>query len=157
MSSASRAALLGLIIATAAVLVACSSAGPGDSGRPVPAWSPPTWLHGTWKTADSELASATLKASRYNVEIDIRVSGLTSTVDVAEIAEDGIATITHEAGVSSSLGVRYYYLKVIYGNGASQDFLMAEETSTTIIGSMTTIDVNGSRTDSGAIFLTKQT
>ena len=150
-----RTVQVGLVIVTAALLAACSSAAPGDTGRPTPAWSPPTWLHGTWRSA-SELASATAKVSAYNVEIDLRASGLTTNIDIAELQEDGVATITHDAGVSR-LGERYYGLVVRYADRSSLAVIAFETSPTTIDAYMTVTDVNGSQTETGAIPMTKQT
>jgi len=124
---------LGLIIVTITILGACSS-GPGSSNKPVPAWSPPNWMHGTWKFS-GEGGSATLVASRHNVKLDFKVSGVSYTIDAAQLAEDGAASITHEAGIER--GYRFYSL-FIESDGEVIVLTGYRDSSTTISGYITT-------------------
>jgi len=151
-----RTVRLGLVVIAAAVLAACPEAGPGESGQPKPSWSPPSWLHGTWRSVGNELASATVKVSAYNVEIDLRASGATTTFNVAELEDDGIATITHDAGVSQR-GERFYGVVVRYADGSSLAMMAFRTSSTTMDAYMTITDVNGNQTETGAIPMRKQT
>ena len=143
-----RTAQLGLVIAAAAVLAACPEAAPP---QPVPAWSPPTWMHATWK-ASAELGALTVKASRYNIVIDVRGSGLTQSWDMAELSDAGLATITHEAGVRR--GVRWYLLRVedsVSGAGFNFDRLSADQIEFVLV----TVTSAG-RTEYSPIVMTKQ-
>lgn len=146
-----RTAQFGLVIVTAALLAACSQAGPGDSGRPTPAWSPPTWIHGTWK-ASSELGTLTVTASRYNIVIDVRGSGLTQAWDMAELADAGLVAITHDAGIRR--GVRWYLLRVEDDtSGAGFNFDRLSETRIEFV--LVTV-TNAGRTEYPPIVMTKQ-
>ena len=104
-----RTAFAGLVVAL--IFAACEE-GPGSSPepqeppRPVPAWSPPTWIHGTWSVSAST-GSVKYTADPYNVVIDIVASGARVQFDLAQLSVDGVATITHEAGVSRA-GEQYY-------------------------------------------------
>ena len=127
--------------------------GPGsEPPRAVPAWSPPTWLHGTW-TASGDGWSATLKASRYNVVFDTRASGVTYSIDVAQVAEDGFATVHHDAGV---LGLRFYFVRIDEAGGSSTGYTFWRLSATEIEGFVSVWDSRGVRTDTGPYPLTKQ-
>lgn len=97
-------------------LGACQQ-GPGsEPPRAVPAWSPPNWIHGTW-TAAGDGWSVTLKASRYNVEFATRASGVAYSIDVAQVAEDGVATIHYNAAVDPTSGKRFYFVWIDTADG----------------------------------------
>ena len=143
---------LGLVIVAAALLAACSEA---TSAQAEPAWSPPAWLHGTWKTAASDLGSGTLKASRYNVEIDIQISGATSSYDFAQLDEDGVASIEYEVGVDADSGLRFYFIAIDAADGSATGFTFYRLSADEIEGYLFVWPAGGVRTDSDAFYLTK--
>ena len=76
------------------LLIACED-GPGTPG---PAWAPPAWVHGTW-TATGATGSLTMVASAHNLQVSMSTGGgVTVTVDMAKLAEEGIATIEYQGG-----------------------------------------------------------
>jgi hypothetical protein len=145
-----RTVLVGLVVTSILLVTACQE-GPGAQPRPVPTWSPPKWIHGTW-TASSELASAKLVASRYNVVIDIRASGVTLGWDLAELTEDGVATITHDVGVTG--GQRHYGVTV--STPPSANIFLCFEESSTVIACYWSVINRGQRERTGPFYLTKQ-
>ena len=147
---------LGLVIVAAAALVACPDAAHGDLGRPTPAWSPPTWLHGTWKTASSDLGSGTLKASRHNVEVDLQISGITHSYDFAKLDEDGVVSIDYQAGVDAHSGQRYYLIAADAADGTSFGFTFYRVSADEVEGYMKTWLYNVEQTSAGPFYLTKQ-
>ena len=149
-------AQIGQVIAIAAVLAACSGAGAGDSSKPVPAWSPPNWMHGTWK-ATGDAGTATMKASRHNVEIDVSVSGISYSVDMAQLAEDGFVEIDYEVGADSDSGLRFYFVLIVAADGAATGYTFYRLSDTQIEAYQFTKPAGGVRTDSPATILTKQT
>jgi len=112
-----RTAQLGLGIAAGALLAACSAAGAGDSARAVPAWSPPTWMHGTW-VASGPGGQSTIKASRYTLVVSASIGASSVTIDLADIAERGLATIHHDAGTWHVTGDLYFELVLTGGSTA---------------------------------------
>ena len=116
-----RTVLGGLVIATAA---ACSG-GPGGS-KPVPAWLPPSWIHGTWAATGTAGSSAKLKASTHNVVVSAAVSGVTALVDIAQIAEDGVARIEHQVGIDSVRGLRFYFIAIHASDGRAEGYIYYE-------------------------------
>ena len=148
-----RTFLVGLVVVL--VLGACQE-GPGsEPPRPVPSWSPPNWIHGTWKVS-GEGGSATLKASRYNVEIDIQASGLTYSLDVAQVAEDGVATVHHDAGVDPASGRRFYFVRIDAADGSATGYTFYRESANEVAGTLSVWTARGVRTDAGPFVLTKQ-
>ena len=94
------------------LLIACED-GPGTPG---PAWAPPAWVHGTWTTTGAT-GSLTMAASAHNLQVSMSTGGgVTVTVDMAKLAEEGIATIEYQGGIYSGTsfrgqtGRRYYWL-----------------------------------------------
>ena len=87
------------------LLIACQD-GAGTPGTPGPAWAPPAWVHGTW-TGTGATGSLTMEASARNVQVFISTGGaVTVTVDMAKLAEEGIATIEYQGGIYS--GTRFW-------------------------------------------------
>ena len=141
-------ALVGLVLASTLLVAACEE-GPG--ARPTPAWSPPSWIHGTW-TFSNELSSAKWVASRYNVVIDIRASGISIRYDLADLAEDGVVTITHDIGMAR--GQRYYEV-TISAPPSANTFLCFQQSQTVMACYVTVVNQGQSLTE-GPFTLTKQ-
>ena len=105
----SLVALVGL------ALVGCSSSTPGEVSRPVPSWSPPTWMHGKW-VAPGASGQATIVASRYNLVLQTVIGASSVTIDLADGAERGSYTIRHDAGTWHETGDSYYELTLTSGS-----------------------------------------
>ena len=117
--------------AVATVLVIACQDGPGAPG---PAWAPPAWVHGTW-TWTGATGSLAMEASAHNVQVSISTgAGVTVTVDVATLAEEGVATIRYQGGIYSGTTFqgqtdrRYYWL---IAEGADWALVIFEATRTT--------------------------
>lgn len=124
------AAVVVLAIAAGAV-VGCES-GPG---APIPAWSPPAWVRGTWTYAEGGEAF-TLKATVHNVQVETRSGGAEWSIDLAETADSGTAAIEHDAGISDydrnypgQAGRRFYWLNI---DGAGIAFTFFDVNGTAI-------------------------
>ena len=145
--------LVSLVVVLA--LGACQH-GPGsESPRVVPAWSPPNWVHGTW-TWSGEGGSITLKASMYNVEFDIRASGVTYSVDVAQIAEDGFSAINYNAGVDPTTGKRFYFVWMYAADGSATGYHFFRESADEVAASVLVWTGRVWRAETGPYYLTKQ-
>ena len=116
-----RIAQIASIVLVAVVLAACSSSAPGEASRPVPAWSPPTWMHGTW-TASGGGGQAIVEASKYNLVFRSNIGASSFTVDLADGAERGSYTIHHDAGTWHQTGDSYYEL-ILTSGGATPVYL----------------------------------
>ena len=96
------------------LLIACQD-GAGTPDMSGPAWAPPAWVRGTW-TSTGATRSLTMEASAHNVQVSISARGVTVTVDVAKLAEEGVATIEYQGGIYSGTAFRgqtdrrYYWL-----------------------------------------------
>jgi len=150
-----KAAQVAVIVVAAVVMAACSSAAPGESAALAPAWSPPGWLHGTWRTAASALGSGTLTASRHNVEIDIQVSGVSSSYDFAQVEEDGVAMIEYEVGVEDD-GTRFYFIAFNAADGSATGFTLYRLSADELEGYVFTWPAGGVRTDHGPFYLSRR-
>ena len=107
---------------------------PGTPDTPGPAWAPPAWVHGTW-TGTGATGSLTMDASARNVQVSISTGGgVTVTVDLANLAEEGAATIEYRGGIYSGTtfrgqtGRRYYWL---IAEGADWALIIFEATPAT--------------------------
>ena len=147
-----RTAQLGLVIAAAAVLSACPEAAPP---KPVPAWAPPNWMHGTWKTAASDLGSGTLRASRFNVQVNIQTGGITQSYDFAQLQESGTVSIDYEVGVDNR-GRRYYLIAADAADGSSFGFIFERVSENELDGYIGTWYNNYLQDLVGPFYLTKQ-
>ena len=105
-------------------------------GAPAPAWAPPSWMHGTWSALLDAGGSFTLKAASRNVEVAMRSGGVVLTVDLAEIADEGTATIEHRTAIAGrdrhfpgQTGRRYYW---VHADGAGIAFSFFDVNRTTI-------------------------
>ena len=119
------------VAALATVLLIACERGPGTPG---PAWAPPAWVHGTWRWT-GPTGSLTMEASAHNVQVSIGTGGgVTVTVDVAKLAEDGVATMEYHGGIYSGTTFRgqtdrrYYWL---IAEGADWALIIFEATLAT--------------------------
>ena len=97
-----------LALAVAAVLlVAACGSGPGDPPDPLPTWSPPDWMHGSWTgtgSAGDETTpvTGTVEVSARNLVVSFQAGGETHGLDLAMLAEQGAASITRLPGLSDA-------------------------------------------------------
>ena len=149
-----------LALAVAAMLlVAACGKGPGEPPEPLPTWSPPTWMHGSWSgtgmvtVMDMDvLVTATVEVSAYNLVASFEAGGEAHGLDLADLTEKGVASIQRSPGVPDG-----QYDIVITPNvagGSVNSFICGEEDSTT----MTCIWAEGTSPDivERIVVLTKQ-
>ena len=144
----------GLVIAVAAALAACSAAGAGDLARAVPAWSPPTWMHGTWK-ASGPGGQSTIEASRYTLIVKASIGASSFTIDLADGAERGLYTIRHDAGTWHVTGDLYYEL-VLTGGSAAPVYLWFTRMGSNQLGLWQTDPIDPSLVIGDPVIFTKQ-
>ena len=102
--------------------------GCAEMAKPVPAWSPPVWLRGTW-TATDATGTVRVVASQHNVVLRMSAGGVQLVIDIAEGVESGHYSVQHLAGVRRSTGTRYFILRL----GAAAEDLAFEEAGTSHI------------------------
>ena len=140
-----RTGLSGLVIAL--LLGACNT-GPGSKpepsvsqDRPVPAWSPPAWLHGTWAVR-KVTETMIVKVSRYNVEIDLDARGVSIDLDIASFEQQGSAVVTYRVGFDGELQLRYYTIALSDDTGVvGFTFFNESPTVTSMVASTSTSSV----------------
>ena len=130
-------------ICVAIVLGACADA-PGTQAPTdmvVPAWSPPSWMWGTWegRTAIGEIR---VEASKYNLVYTSGSGGATLVLDLAQITEEGILTVRHDAGVWTEGPDDLYYELILTSGSAAPTYLFFSKVSATAIKYWTTNPTN---------------
>jgi len=150
------------LVAAAALLIAACSQGPGDPPDPLPTWSPPSWMHGTW-TVSSGVAgdqttpvTGTVEVSARNLVANFQAGGTPLELDLAKRAEQGMASIKHHGGESD--GKRYFGLLITPNAGGNADlFNCAEVDSATMVCTWTAgPPPNTDQIEIGSVRLTKQ-
>ena len=68
--------------------------GCAEMAKPVPAWSPPVWLRGTW-TATDATGTVRVVASQHNVVLRMSAGGVQLVIDIAEGVESGHYSVQH--------------------------------------------------------------
>ena len=118
-----------LVGALALVLLVggCSKA-PAVTPEPLPSWSPPLWMHGSW-SATGDMIDVTLVATAHNIVIEIQLGGEPFKFDLKQKSEGGTATVLHHVEVLD--GQRTYAVSIAEG-GSRDDFICAEVDATTM-------------------------
>ncbi len=147
---------------TAVLLVAACGSGPGKAD-PLPAWSPPSWMHGSWSGTggggpDGAIpVTATVEASARNLVASFQAGGQTHGLDLAMLTEQGAASIQPIPSESDG-NVRLYSILITpKAEAPAFSFMCGEESSTTMSCTwieMTPPDTEG--TPLGTVILKKQ-
>lgn len=116
-----RLAPIAYVLALLLVVGSCTR-GPGEPPDPLPSWSPPSWMHGSWE-ASGVLTGATMQITAYNVVVEIGLGDESFTFDFKEQAADGTSVILHDVGLLE--GQRYYAASIIDGE-SHDDFICVE-------------------------------
>lgn len=151
-----------LALAVAAMLlVAACGKGPGEPPEPLPAWSPPSWMHGSWSGAGTGTVmgmdvpvTATVVVSAYNLVASFEAGGEAHGLDLADLTEKGLS-IQRIPGVPDG----QYTIEIApnVAGGAVNSFFCGEEDSTTMGCLWTEITTPGTEgTPLAAVRLTKQ-
>ena len=102
-----------VMICTVALLVGGCSQGPGTP-KEVPAWSPPSWMRGTWE-GRTTVGKIIVRASKYNLVYTAETGGSQVDLNIGEGAESGLWTVRHDSGVWFETGDLYYELTLTSG------------------------------------------
>ena len=112
-----------VVLVVAAVIVVLVQACESDSGRSRPEWSPPRWMHGTWKGSEGPV-SATLEASVRELVFIALETGVLLRLDVAQLSQEGVASIQRDHG--SLYGNRWFAVVITSYNGDVNAFRCSE-------------------------------
>ena len=121
---------------TAVLLVAACGGGPGEAPDPKPVWSPPDWMHGSWSGtatgADGTAITGTVEVTAYNLVVAIETGSGTEGFDLAQLADQDVATILHVAGTSDTGTRQFAFMIKPNAGGTVNEFVCSEVDSTTM-------------------------
>ena len=124
------------LVAAAVLLVAACNQGPGEPPDPLPTWSPPSWMHGTWTGdatgPDGTALMGTVTVSARNVVVAIQTGGEPEGFDLAMLAEQGVASISHVGGTSDTGKQEFGIVITPNAAGPVNSFACSEVDSTTM-------------------------
>ena len=118
-------------VCIAMILTSACAEGPGTS-RVVPAWSPPSWMWGTWE-GRTTVGEIRVEASRYNLVYTGGSGGARLVLDIAQITEEGILTVRYDAGVWNEGPDDLYYELILTSGSAAPTYLFFSKVSETAI------------------------
>lgn len=124
------------LVVTAVLLVAACGSGPGKAD-PLPAWSPPAWMHGSWSGTGAGGAdgattvTGTVEVSAYNVKASFKAGDMVYPLDL-KMAEQGGASIQPVPAGANANERMYNILITPSGEAPPYSFMCAEEDSTTM-------------------------
>lgn len=124
-------------ICAVVVFVACSE-GPATPSsqtpedKVVPAWSPPSWMWGTWE-GRTTVGEIRVEASKYNLIYSSGSAGAKLVLNIAQIAEEGVLTVRHDAGLWTEVTGDLYYELILTSGSAAPTYLFFSKVSATEI------------------------